>query len=109
MITREEVKEFVHALETAEFRNDVQFQQLFSRGMTLLNLADIDVAREFGASRPTVTRWRNGTNAPHPAMRKHVYDLLERHANRTLKRLPQRSAFGSYEAAPPVPLAARKG
>ena len=110
MVTQVEVKELLQALKTAEPMDDARFHEVFSCGVTLLNLSDKDVAREFGASRPTVTRWRNGANAPHPAMRKHVYDLLERHAKRILKRLgseaenTQRGGFGSYD---PVPLAAR--
>lgn len=114
MITQEEIKEYLHLLKDADTRDDRKFHDAVSQGVALLQLMDKDIAHEFGVSRPTVTRWRNGANAPHPVMRKHVYDLLERRARALLKRAPVESETVSpsaersqSEAAPVVPLAAR--
>lgn len=41
------------------------FQELFGRSLNLLGLTDKEVAIALGASIPTITRWRNGTNQPH--------------------------------------------
>jgi predicted transcriptional regulator len=45
--------------------------------MGQLNLSDSEVAKTFDVSQPTVTRWRNGLNAPHPALRRLVYHYFE--------------------------------
>lgn len=37
---------------------------------------DEALARKFGMTRSTATRWRNGTAAPHPAMRRPVFRFL---------------------------------
>ena len=93
MITQKEVKAYLQLLEDADTRDEGKFHEVVSHGVALLQLMDRDIAHEFGVSRPTVTRWRNGANAPHPAMRKPVYDLLERRARMLLKRLPSESTM----------------
>ncbi len=72
----DELKGYVADLQSADVQDNARFQELLVRGMHLLQLFDNDIAREFGVSRPTVTRWRNGDNAPHPAMRRPVYAYL---------------------------------
>jgi len=73
-------REYVAALKSADLSDDAAFQALLNQGFVLLRLMDKDIAREFRMSRPTVTRWRNGTNAPHPAMRKPIYSWLAQRA-----------------------------
>jgi transcriptional regulator with XRE-family HTH domain len=71
-----ELKKYVESLKSADLRSDDQFKDLLNKGMNLLRLLDSDISREFGVSRPTVNRWRNGANAPHPAMRKPLFEYL---------------------------------
>jgi len=71
------------------------FHQLLLEGIRLLDLTDEAIAGRFDASRPTITRWRNGTNAPHAALRPSVYEwMLEQAAGRLtrLKRAEQQQA-----------------
>lgn len=48
-----------------------------------------DVARQFDASRPTVTRWRNGSNTPHAALHPAIYTWMLDEAKARLRRLDQ--------------------
>ena len=77
---------YAEALSFADPKDDAAFHKLLEQGVEVLHLVDKDIAREFGVSRPTVTRWRNGVNAPHPAMRKPVYTWLEQRVKLMLKR-----------------------
>jgi hypothetical protein len=52
------------------------FQELLLTAIKLLDLTDEGIAERFDTSRPTVTRWRNGSNAPHPALRPAVCEWL---------------------------------
>lgn len=61
------------ALMVADPKNDRQFMHLVICSMQELNLTDKDVAEMIGVSIPTVERWKNGKNAPHPAMRPVIY------------------------------------
>ena len=74
----EELTMYVESLKSADPRNYEQFKNLLNKGMDLLRLLDSDISKEFGVSRPTVNRWRNGANAPHPAMRKPLYKYFEK-------------------------------
>jgi hypothetical protein len=88
----DELMEYIRSLREADVRDDAVFHSLLARGFDILHLMDKDVAREFGVSRPSVTRWRNGVNAPHPAMRKPVYTFLDQRAHAVLRRLPRETA-----------------
>lgn len=68
---------YISELETAPVNSEEVFRDLFSRGVELLHITDVEVAREFGVSLPTVARWKNGSNAPHQAMKKPVYAWLK--------------------------------
>ena len=88
-------KKYVENLKSADPKNDEQFKVLLIKGMDLLRLLDSDISREFGVSRPTVNRWRNGANAPHPAMRKPLFRYLEKRTSSLIaseqRTRPQRS------------------
>ena len=77
---------YVSDIETADQDDDVVFHSLIVRGMDLLQLLDVDFAHYFGTSRTTIMRWRTGANAPHPAMRKHVFAWLKQRAVALLRR-----------------------
>ncbi len=80
-----ELEAYSRELRSADISNVKTFYALLNQGMHFLRLTDKDIAHEFGASRPTVTRWRNGKNAPHPAVRKVIFNWLRK---RTEKFIP---------------------
>lgn len=64
----EELQEAIASKEVS----DATFQRLVGWSTSELGLTDREVAREFSCALPTVQRWRQGINAPHPFMRPHV-------------------------------------
>jgi len=56
--------------------NDRLFQELFSQSQYLLEMQDLELAKFFRVSRPTIGRWAAGHSAPHPVMRKVIIDQL---------------------------------
>jgi transcriptional regulator with XRE-family HTH domain len=78
MTPREELQEkLIRAIQAPE--DDELFVDVVRTSMDLLSITDTDLAERFGVSRPSVNRWRNGMNAPHPAMRPRIYkELLKR-------------------------------
>lgn len=69
-----------------------EFQGILMEGMALLDLTDEACARLFDVSRPTVTRWRNGTTAPHRAMRRLLSDVLMKEATKRLRQHQRRNS-----------------
>jgi hypothetical protein len=69
---------FKELFENVNLNNDKEFQNLILVGMDLLNLKDIDLAKEFDISIPTVKRWKNGKSAPYYLMRKVVYEQIKK-------------------------------
>jgi len=54
-----------------------EFRSVLIGGMHLLGLSPHDLSKEFGVSAPTVAKWvYDGSNAPHPQMRKVVFASL---------------------------------
>ena len=88
MTTPSELKAYIASLKNINEKDDGAFRAVVARGMDVLQLLDSDLAHQFGVSRPTVTRWRNGANAPHPAMRKPVFAWLKGRASALLNREP---------------------
>ena len=68
---------YIMELEAAEYENDKEFHRLVNRAINLLGLTEKDITAKFGISKPTLERWRNGANAPHPAMRKPIYSYFK--------------------------------
>jgi hypothetical protein len=52
------------------------FQDLFSRTQYLLEMQDLELAKFFRVSRPTIGRWAAGHSAPHPVMRQVIIRQL---------------------------------
>ena len=77
-----ELTNYSDELRSADTSNEKVFQELLNSGMKLMMMNDEDIAYQFGVSRPTVTRWRNGKNAPHPAMRKVIFNWLRKRAEK---------------------------
>jgi len=74
----EELRALSSDLAKADPENREAFHALVGRVFALLSLKDEDFAHQFGMSRPSVTRWRNGSTAPHPAVRRQVFARLAR-------------------------------
>jgi len=75
-----QLKAYIQSLKGADQKNDEVFHKIVEQGMDIMQLLDSDLAHEFNVSRPTVNRWRSGANAPHPALRKHVFAWLHKRA-----------------------------
>lgn len=84
-----DLERFEEAVRRAEPQDPVLFRSLFSQGVDLLGLQLKDVGEAFSMSPASVTRWRQGRNAPHPAFRRVVYRWLATRALHLRKRLEQ--------------------
>ncbi len=86
-MSKEMISKVLTELQSASITDDAHFHSLIRQSELSLGLTDVDFAREFTVSRSTITRWRNGANAPHPLMRKHVYSWIKARAKKQLKNL----------------------
>lgn len=68
--------DFSMLLELADENDAEYFTFLLNSGIQLFNISDEEIRHRFDISMPTLQRWKNGTNAPHPAMRRPVYAWL---------------------------------
>ena len=66
----------IEICESGAQQNIIVFYRLLQEGKSRLLFTEKDAAHEFEVSRSTITRWVNAVNAPHPAMRVHVYVWL---------------------------------
>ncbi len=84
-----ELQSYRQDLRGADPNSDESFKSLLLRGYDLLGITDKEVAHSFGASRPTIERWKSGANSPHPMARPMVYNwLLQRKEVRGLLLFP---------------------
>jgi hypothetical protein len=54
------------------------FKEKLELALRGTNIENGDLCRVLGVSRPTVQRWRNGVNEPHPAMWASVFKAISR-------------------------------
>lgn len=87
METQFQLVTFIDKLNTSSPLLDGQFRDIIVEGMGLLDLTDETCARLFDVSRPTITRWRNGSTVPVRGMRRLLFDVLKKEA---MKRRKQR-------------------
>jgi hypothetical protein len=64
--------EAIDRIRGADLHSDAEFHAIFREGQKLLEISDKDLANVLLVGRTTVNRWVNGTNLPHPAMRKSI-------------------------------------
>ena len=76
--------QFILYLDMCDLQVDGVFQEILIESTKFLGLTDEDCARLFDVSRPTVTRWRNGSTAPHYIIYRPLCDILKKEA---LKRV----------------------
>ena len=101
MKTPTELEKFRDELKKADIRDANAFHTIIERGIRILRLTDEDLSRAFSISRPTITRWRNGSNAPHVALRRPVYDWLKKRVTTLIARDNQVVPAGrSYHFTP---------
>lgn len=76
---------YISDLSKVDLQDDAAFLKHLTFAFRHL-VTDKELAEEFGASRPTVTRWRNGQNAPHSASRRTVLDYLQQRAQQLSRK-----------------------
>lgn len=74
MLTMEQMKS---AITNPDVNDNVMFADVIFNASHLLRVEDKEIRREFGLCVPTLTRWKDGRNAPGPQLRKVVYDWLK--------------------------------
>lgn len=67
--------------------DDEQFQHVIGRAVEALEMSDEDLADNIKVSRPTINRWKNGRNLPHPLMRRPIIAWLNQQVTAKLRLL----------------------
>lgn len=78
------IESFIKTLKKVDCNNDSQFYIIFGRGIKLLKINDEEITKKFDMSKPSLSRWKNNITAPHPSIRKHVYEFLQQKAEEIL-------------------------
>jgi hypothetical protein len=102
--TREEsLKNLRQRLVSVNLRDDQFFLDIFREAKVLLELKEADISKVLLVSRPTVNRWTNGKNLPHPAMRKPIFDWISEELTQRIRVLNASHSYagggaGSYSS-----------
>ncbi len=78
MVPRNEVAAFLHELLNTgsatlyEYGHEALYAQFLRAAQSALDASDVELARFFQVSHPTIGRWTRGYSAPHPLARKAV-------------------------------------
>ena len=80
------LEEFQGVLARADPQDPELFRDIVSAGVDLLSLPLKALADEFGVSPASITRWRQGKNAPHPTVRKLLYGWMSKRIATVLRR-----------------------
>lgn len=70
-------KGILELLDNTFYSDDAGFRNIIFRVLEDKCLTEKDLAHALNVSLPTVRRWASGQNAPHSAMRKHVFAYLK--------------------------------
>ena len=84
-MNRDLVQKLLDEVRVVDTEDNAAFKSIVNRLFEVLDLKDIEVARQFDMSRPSNTRWRNGRTVPHPAVRKHVYAWMRKRLAQALE------------------------
>ena len=94
------LNEVAKQLKTPDTNNDQAFQELIGICQVFLEMSEQDMADKFEVSRPTINRWANGKNLPHPAMRRTIYDWVRNDVARRIRTIENRGgSSGGYAMA----------
>ena len=102
------LRNFEAALQAADPQDAILFQSLLVEGTELLSLQLRTVAEQFGVSPASVTRWRQGKSAPHPALRPVIYKWLQRRASEARRLIDRRKSPGAALPSDPQVLGSAK-
>jgi len=81
---------------SVDLRDDKEFHRILLEAKRLLEISDSDISEVFLVTRPTVNRWVNGKNLPHPAMRKPIFTWVNEELSHKLNNLKR---GGSYRGS----------
>jgi len=87
MLNLPQIIDFHDSLESVDPEDTPAFHSTILKALELTLVMDEDVAHQFSMSRTSLDRWKNGTNAPHSALRKSVYMWLRERAASAIIRL----------------------
>ena len=97
------LREFLDDLRDPGRTDEERFHELVRQGIKMLLLSDDEFSREFGISRTSVNRWKNGRNAPLPIVRPQVYAFLAKRTKKAIAALEGLSRTGSsYPVGEPM-------
>jgi hypothetical protein len=84
----------VGQLKSAPTDNAEAFAKLFALASEMLHADDLQLARVFKVSRPTIGRWTRGESTPHPLGRRPVFQTLLKMVEAEIrKHAPDRPAL----------------
>jgi len=92
MATLESLNKLIEACSAPVLDDDIAFRDVLALAQDVLVIDDDRCADLFDVSRPSVNRWRNGVTAPRRVVRRHVYSVLLREAERASKAKQKRVA-----------------
>lgn len=84
---RQDVGQLIAQLSSADTTHDNTFKDLICRSADTLRLRDEDFSKLFSISKPSVRRWKAGKSSPHPLLRQHIFQTLEKKAGEFQKML----------------------
>jgi hypothetical protein len=99
----DELAAFKEELRRVDLKVDSDFQKALQSDQRLLEMSDREIGDALSVSRPSVNRWMNGANLPYNAMRKVVFNWIEKSLTskmRTIAEISQRSSSSSAPVAP---------
>jgi hypothetical protein len=73
-------------LRQADVNNNELFHGLLTESIDALGVELRDIAHDFCVSPATITRWRQGKNLPHRAVRRVIYSKLKQRVSRLQRR-----------------------
>lgn len=92
----ETLRRFHDGANGISVKDDAQFRAVFAEAQGVLEMSDQEIADQLSVSRPTVNRWKNGKNLPHPAMRKHILNWIVERVAMRIKRVEQARPTATY-------------
>lgn len=78
------LEQFCARLENPDIHDPDLFARTIREAHALFNFSDEFLAHKFEMTRTTAMRWRHGTAAPYPMMRRPVYKFLRTQASKAL-------------------------
>jgi hypothetical protein len=93
-------------VKRVDLKVDSDFQKALQSAQRLLEMSDREIGDALSVSRPSVNRWMNGANLPYNAMRKVVFDWIEKSLTSKMRTIAEieRSQRLSSSSTPVAPL-----